>query len=123
MVSGNIASSDPISTAVCRGSCKQYETETAWNDSPKQGLAETPVRIRVKIPKQYHREPVISRLVSDYGLTVNIKAAILGANTPGDGWFDLELHGSSEQIHSGLAYVQELGLEIWFDSPAESGDC
>jgi ABC-type methionine transport system ATPase subunit len=101
---------------------KNNVTETAWNNAPKQDLAENQVRIRVKIPKQYHQEPVISHLVSDYGLTVNIKAAILGAHAPGDGWFDLELHGSSEQIHSGLAYVQELGLEIWFDSATESDD-
>ncbi|MGJ5631746.1 NIL domain-containing protein [Nostoc sp. CALU 1950] len=50
-------------------------------------------RIRLRIPKDYHQEPVISRLVSDYGLTVNITAAILGANAVGDGWFDLELQG------------------------------
>lgn len=34
-------------------------------------------RIRLRIPKDYHQEPVISRLVSEYGLTVNIAAAIL----------------------------------------------
>jgi ABC-type methionine transport system ATPase subunit len=101
---------------------KNNVTETAWNALPKQDLAENQIRIRVKIPKQYHQEPVISRLVSDYGLTVNIKAAILGANALGDGWFDLELRGSSEQIQSGLAYVQELGLEIWHDSPSASDD-
>lgn len=52
-------------------------------------------RIQLRIPKDYHQEPVISRLVSDYGLTVNITAAILGANAVGDGWFDLELQASS----------------------------
>ncbi len=51
-------------------------------------------RIRLRIPKDYHQEPVISRLVSDYGLIVNITAAILGANAVGDGWFDLELQGT-----------------------------
>jgi len=51
-------------------------------------------RIRVRIPKDYHQEPVISHLVSDYGLTVNITAAILGANAVGDGWFDLEVKGT-----------------------------
>ncbi|HLO86922.1 MAG TPA: NIL domain-containing protein [Nostocaceae cyanobacterium] len=70
-------------------------------------------RIRVRIPKGYHQEPVISRLVSDHGLTVNIKAAILGADAVGDGWFDLDLQGTETQIQSGLAYLQELELEIW----------
>ncbi|MEH2196731.1 NIL domain-containing protein [Nostoc sp.] len=50
-------------------------------------------RIRLRIPKDYHQEPVISRLVSNYGLTVNITAAILGANAIGDSWFDLKLQG------------------------------
>ncbi|PMB04140.1 ABC transporter, partial [Fischerella thermalis CCMEE 5328] len=51
-------------------------------------------RIRVRIPKDYRQEPVISRLVSESGLTVNISAAILGANAIGDGWFDLDLQGT-----------------------------
>ncbi len=73
-------------------------------------------RIRIRIPKDYRQEPVISRLVSDYGLTVNISAAILGANAIGDGWFDLELQGTPEQIDHGLNYLKELELEIWEDS-------
>jgi ABC-type methionine transport system ATPase subunit len=101
---------------------KNNGPNAAWNDSPKQAQEETQIRIRVKIPKQYHQEPVISRLVSHHGLTVNIKAAILGARAPGDGWFDLELQGSAEQIQRGLVYVQELGLEIWHDNPAEPDD-
>lgn len=72
-------------------------------------------RIRIRIPKDYHQEPVISRLVSDYSLTVNITAAILGSNGIGDGWFDLDLQGSSAQIDSALIYINDLNLEIWHD--------
>ncbi|MBN3922203.1 NIL domain-containing protein [Nostoc sp. NMS4] len=75
-------------------------------------------RIRLRIPKDYHQEPVISRLVSDYGLTVNITAAILGANAVGDGWFDLELQGTDAQIQSGLTYLRDLELEVWDDTKA-----
>ncbi|BAY74560.1 hypothetical protein NIES25_09740 [Nostoc linckia NIES-25] len=75
-------------------------------------------RIRLRIPKDYHQEPVISRLVSDYNLTVNITAAILGANAVGDGWFDLELKGTEAQIQSGLAYLSDLELEVWDDTKA-----
>jgi hypothetical protein len=73
-------------------------------------------RIRLRIPKEYHQEPVISRLVSDYGLTVNISAAILGSNAVGDGWFDLDLQGTATQIGSALIYLKDLGLEIWDES-------
>jgi len=70
-------------------------------------------RIRVRIPQDHHQEPVISRLVSEYGLTVNIKAAILGQNAVGDGWFDLDLQGTDRQIQNGLTYLQELKLQVW----------
>ncbi len=73
-------------------------------------------RIRLKIPQEYHQEPVISRLISDYHLTVNITAAILGANAVGDGWFDLELKGTEAQIQSGLTYLHDLELEVWDDT-------
>lgn len=69
--------------------------------------------ICVRIPQDHHQEPVISRLVSEYGLTVNIKAAILGQNAVGDGWFDLDLQGTEAQIQNGLNYLQGLKLQIW----------
>lgn len=72
-------------------------------------------RIRLRIPKDYHQEPVISRLVSNYGLVVNITAAILGANGVGDGWFDLNLQGTTAQIDSALTYIKDLELQIWDD--------
>ena len=72
----------------------------------------TVTRIRLRIPKNYHQEPVISRLVSDYHLTVNIVSALLGANAQGDGWFDLELRGKASQIDSAIVYLSDLDLEI-----------
>jgi hypothetical protein len=70
-------------------------------------------QIRVRIPRDYHEEPVISRLVSNYGLVINIRAAILGANAIGDGWFDLDLQGTNKQIDFAIAYLRSLALEIW----------
>jgi ABC-type methionine transport system ATPase subunit len=82
----------------------------------------TQTRIRIRIPKSYHDEPVISRLISHYGLTVNITAALLGANARDDGWFDLELRGRSEQIRSALLYFNELDLEIWSGNTEDQHD-
>jgi ABC-type methionine transport system ATPase subunit len=73
----------------------------------------TSLRIRIRISKSYHQEPVISQLVSTFHLTVNITAAILGANANGDGWFDLELRGELAQIQAAIEYINDLGLEIW----------
>jgi NIL domain len=76
----------------------------------------TEKRIRVRIPKDYRQEPVISRLVSDYGLVVNISAAVLGANGVGDGWFDLGLKGTEAKIDRALVYLHDLALEVWGNS-------
>lgn len=79
----------------------------------------TKTRVRIRIPKQYQEEPVISRLISHHGVTVNIAAALLGANARDDGWFDLELIGTTRQLQSALTYLDEMDLEIWSKSDQE----
>jgi len=79
----------------------------------------TKLRIKLRIPKNFHEEPVISRLVANHGITVNIAGALLGANARDDGWFDLELRGTQQQIQAALAYLQKLELEIWSQSDLE----
>jgi ABC-type methionine transport system ATPase subunit len=76
-------------------------------------------RIRIRIDQEYHQEPVISRLVSDHQLTVNIAAALLSANSAESGWFDLELRGTEPQIRSAFVYLNELDLEVWPESDPE----
>lgn len=80
----------------------------------------TQARIRIRIPKQYHQEPIISDLIARHELTVNIQAALLTPNAREDGWFDLELRGTSEQVENALIYLNDLNLEIWHDSDAHS---
>ena len=76
----------------------------------------TQTRIRIRIPKEYHQEPVISNLISEHGLKVNFNAALLGGKTSDDGWFDLELNGTTQQIESALIYLNDLDVEIWSNS-------
>ncbi|MGG6296873.1 NIL domain-containing protein [Leptolyngbya sp. AN02str] len=78
-------------------------------------------RIRIRVPKTYHQEPVISRLISQYRLTVNITAALLGANAKEDGWFDLELTGEARHLDSALTYLDELDLEVWHGEDESDG--
>ncbi|MGB8687623.1 MAG: NIL domain-containing protein, partial [Microcoleus sp.] len=69
--------------------------KTQESDIPKSDSGDTrqtQTRIRIRVPKEYHQEPVISNLISEYGLTVNFNAALLGVKTLDDGWFDLELN-------------------------------
>ncbi|MDX2272481.1 MAG: NIL domain-containing protein [Cyanobacteriota bacterium] len=73
----------------------------------------TESRITIRVPREYHQQPVISTLISRYGLTVNIAGAILTGNGNQDGWFDLQLRGTQNQIMYGLAYLDEQKIEIW----------
>jgi ABC-type methionine transport system ATPase subunit len=84
--------------------------------SEKGDTRQTKTRIRIRVPKEYHQEPVISRLISECGLTVNFNAALLGVKTLDDGWFDLELNGTTQQIESALIYLNDLDVEIWSNS-------
>ncbi len=77
-------------------------------------LVET--RLRICIPSKYHSEPILSRLVSQYGLTVNFAAAMLGANARDDGWFDLDVKGTRSQLDSACIYLNDLDLEVWQES-------
>jgi len=76
-------------------------------------------RIQVRIPKHFHKKPVISRLVSQWGVTVNITAAQLGDRIPQEGCFELEIRGTAYQIESALSYLDQLNVEIWHQSTTE----
>jgi ABC-type methionine transport system ATPase subunit len=71
-----------------------------------------PVHSRIRIPQRYNRQPIISRLVSRYNLTVNITAASLTSDSNDDGWFDLELSGNPPELASSLSYLQGLGVDL-----------
>ncbi|OUL26163.1 NIL domain-containing protein [Nostoc sp. T09] len=80
--------------------------------SPKKPEKSSPIHSRISVPQRYYRQPVISRLVSRYGLTVNITAASLVSGSESDGWFDLELLGNPQQLTSSLTYLQGLGVNL-----------
>lgn len=78
-------------------------------------------QIKLRIPKARHADPVVSNLVSRYGLKVNILGALLGANGQEDGWFDLAIEGRAAAIHEALLDLVELEADLWFDTEAEDG--
>lgn len=79
------------------------------------------VRLRVRIPAEYRQDPVLSVLVAQYGLTVNILAAQLSGQGSDSGWFDLELKGLTGQINNGILHLNDLGVEIWQESDHHDG--
>ncbi|MBG1259414.1 NIL domain-containing protein [Nostoc commune] len=81
----------------------------------------TQIRLRIYIPKCYLQVPVISQLISAYGLVVNITKAMLQPNTDKEGYFDIELRGTEPQISRGLDYLESLNLRI-VGKPNADGD-
>ncbi|MEG3437022.1 NIL domain-containing protein [Pannus brasiliensis CCIBt3594] len=73
-------------------------------------------RIKIRVPKSYIDEPIISRLASHHNLDVNIISALLGSPNRNDGWFDLQLQGNSRAIEDAIFYLSERDIEIWYDS-------
>jgi NIL domain len=92
--------------------------KTQWQEEFQQWISTgqtNRVRLQLCILKAYHEKPIISQLVSGYGLTVNITNALLSPNKEEDGWFDLDLWGRKNQIYSSLSYLENLGLPLWLD--------
>jgi ABC-type methionine transport system ATPase subunit len=79
----------------------------------------TEIELKLRVPQNYHQEPIISQLISEYQLKVVFLAAILGKNGQGDGWFDVKLLGTSQQINNALVYLTELDIEIWHERDLE----
>jgi NIL domain len=79
----------------------------------------TQAQIKLWIPQNYHREPILSHLISDHGITVNITAAPCTSNLRDDRWFSLELRGKAKQIRSALAYLDKNKLQLFQGSPAQ----
>lgn len=83
----------------------------------------TKVFITVRIPSNYHQEPVISHLISHYYLTVIITGASLGEKSNVEGWFNLELRGLENHIQGALLYLNDIDAEVWnrTDNEEEEG--
>lgn len=95
---------------------KLLSSQTPSLDLLSDDSRPTQLRIRIRIPKEYQEEPISSRLISEYKLTVNVNAALLSANIKNDGWFDLDLRGNQRQIDSAMIYLNDLDVEIWSKS-------
>lgn len=73
--------------------------------------SKTQLRLRIYIPQRHLQEPILSRLITDYGLSVTITGALL---TPGiqPGRFDLELRGTLQQLQGGLSYLESIDVKL-----------
>ena len=67
-------------------------------------------RVVVSYPPHLVEQPVISRLVKDFDLTVNILRALV---TPKEqGRMVLEITGTRSAVEAGINYIKEMGMEL-----------
>lgn len=59
-------------------------------------------------PRRLIEQPVISNLVKNFDLTVNISSARIGQDEEGS--MVIEMSGTSENLKKGLDYLTELGI-------------
>ncbi|PSB53171.1 NIL domain-containing protein [Chamaesiphon polymorphus] len=83
--------------------------DLSLNESPAKVLQS----IDINIPQQLYQEPVLSKLIGNYHLIVNFRAAILDRKATGGGWFYLNLEGDPQDIENALKDLQELGVEVF----------
>lgn len=70
--------------------------------------------IDINIPQQLHQEPVLAKLISNYHLIVNFKAAVLDRKATDGGWFSLTLEGHLQDIEKALTDLQALGVAVFY---------
>ena len=67
-------------------------------------------RVVFNYPPQVVEQPIITRLVKDFDLTVNILRARISPNE--EGRMVLEITGKRQNLEAGINYVKEMGVEI-----------
>lgn len=66
-------------------------------------------RWHLTFPGHLVAEPIVTHLVSDHGLVLNLRRADIDVEV---GWIILEVSGSAEQIAAGRAYLEGVGVEV-----------
>lgn len=67
------------------------------------------LRVKFSYSEQLIKEPIISKIVKDFDVQVNVRKADI--NDQG-GWVTLELIGDSENLESALDWASNKGVEV-----------
>ncbi len=67
------------------------------------------VRVHLTFPEPLIKEPVISRLVLELGVTVNIRRANVDEHV---GWMICELGGDHQIVERAIGWLSEAGVEV-----------
>ena len=64
--------------------------------------------IMLHYPRKLIEQPVISNLIKDYDLTVNISRARIGQDE--EGTMVIEISGAADNLKEGMQYLKEIGV-------------
>lgn len=69
----------------------------------------TNVRLKLTFPEHLVKQPIIARMVTEFGVTPNIRRAAVEATF---GWIVLELGGGDEDVERATEWLVQLGIQV-----------
>lgn len=67
------------------------------------------VRVRLTFPEDLIKEPILGRLVQQFGVLPNIRRANVEEHM---GWIVCELDGDAEAVEQGIDWLSHQGVEV-----------
>jgi ABC-type methionine transport system ATPase subunit len=67
------------------------------------------LRLHLTFPEQLIQDPIIWRLGRQYDIITNIRRANVEESV---GWVILEVEGAEEALDQGVAWMQEMGVQV-----------
>ena len=72
--------------------------------------------IQLNYPLERVKEPILYRLIKDFGLIPNIRRANIEIHS--GGFIEMELTGNSEALEQGLSWIETCGVTVQKNSGA-----
>lgn len=69
----------------------------------------TPVRVKLTFPEQLVRQPIIGRMVQEFGVLPNIRRASVEEHV---GWMICEIDGDGSHVDAAVAWLVGLGVQV-----------
>jgi L-aspartate semialdehyde sulfurtransferase ferredoxin len=65
--------------------------------------------VKLTFPEQLVREPIVGRMVRDFGVMPNIRRASVEEHV---GWMICEIDGDQDRIDAAMAWLVDLGVQV-----------
>lgn len=68
-----------------------------------------PTRVKLTFPEQLVREPIVGRMVQDFGVLPNIRRASVEEHM---GWMICEIDGEQDRVDAAVSWLVDLGVQV-----------